>query len=109
MSQNNSNTIVAVLAGIALGAAAGILFAPDKGANTRGKIKDDFDKRKKKIIDELEQAQSKFKSRFDSKKHDVEDSYQHLLSDLSHKAEDAITFLEDKLAELKKQNAKYQR
>jgi hypothetical protein len=36
----------------------------------------------------------------------LKDTVNDLLSDSSYKAEEAITFLEEKLAELKKQNAK---
>ena len=35
---NSSNTMLAFLAGAAVGAIAGILFAPDKGSVTRKKI-----------------------------------------------------------------------
>jgi gas vesicle protein len=35
----NSNVILGVLGGLAIGAIAGILFAPDKGTKTRKKIK----------------------------------------------------------------------
>lgn len=109
MSQNNGNTIVAILAGVALGAAAGILFAPDKGSKTREKIKEGFDEAKNKAKGKFDEAKSKFQGKYAGTKHDVEDSYDDLLSNLSHKAEDAITFLEQKLAELKAQNAKYQK
>ena len=108
-SNNNGNTAVAILAGVALGAAAGILFAPDKGSKTREKLKDGFDEAKGKAQDKFNEAKSKFKGKYAASKNDVEGSYDELLSNLSHKAEDAISFLEQKLAELKQQNAKYQK
>ncbi len=40
MDNNPSNTLLALLAGVAIGAGLGILFAPDSGENTRRKIKD---------------------------------------------------------------------
>ena len=45
----------------------------------------------------------------DETKEDLKDSIEDLLSNSSYKAEEAITFLEEKLAELKKQNAKLQK
>ena len=109
MSQNNGNTMVAILAGVALGAAAGILFAPDKGSKTRDKIKGGIDEAKNKAKGKFDEAKSKFQGKYENTRQDVEGSYDELLSNLSHKAEDAITFLEQKLAELKSQNAKYQK
>lgn len=109
MSQSNGNTIVAILAGVALGATAGILFAPDKGTNTRKKIKSDFDDAKDKFSKEVDSAKKKFKGKYSTTKHDVEGSYDDLLNNLSHKAEDAISFLEQKLSALKSQATKYQK
>ena len=39
MSSNNKNSIIALLAGAAIGVGLGFLFAPDKGSKTREKIK----------------------------------------------------------------------
>lgn len=40
MNKQTSNFLIGLLSGAAIGAALGILFAPDKGENTRKKIGD---------------------------------------------------------------------
>ncbi len=109
MSTKNENSIIALLAGTAIGVGLGILFAPDKGSKTREKIKDGFD-------DLKDQAESKFgsindetKEHYTNAKDDLKDRLESFLSDSSYKAEETISFLEEKLAELKKQNAKLQK
>ena len=98
MSGRNSESILALLAGAAIGVGLGILFAPDKGSKTREKIKTGFDDLK----DEA-------KEKFSGSKEELKEAVDKLLSKSSYKAEEAITFLEEKLAELKKQNAKLQK
>src|SRR5689334_5663747 len=98
MSNKVGNTLLAVVGGVAIGAALGILFAPDKGDNTRKKIKDG-----------CKYLQKDMKSKFANAKVDLEDTYENLLSNMSHKTEDVITFLEKKLADLKEKNAKLQK
>jgi len=97
MSTRN-NSLIALLAGAAVGVGLGILFAPDKGSKTREKIKDG--------LDDLKDST---KEKFANSKDELKDSVDELLSKSSYKAEEAITYLEEKLAELKAQNAKLQK
>ena len=61
---------------------------------------------KKEGLDDLK---DETKEKFSKTKDELKDSVEDLLSHSSYKVEEAITFLEEKLAELKKQNAKLQK
>ena len=64
-----SKTILGVLSGVAVGAALGILFAPDKGTNTR-----------KKIAKKSNAAKDSLKDSFDEFLETVSDKYNSLVS-----------------------------
>ena len=66
---NTSGKILAaVAAGIVVGAVLGILFAPDKGSETRRKI----NKKGKKFTDDVKDKFSKGKEKFNDLKVDLE-------------------------------------
>lgn len=66
---NTSGKILAaVAAGIAAGAVLGILFAPDKGTETRRKINEQG----KKIADGIKTKFNKGKEKFNDLKEDIE-------------------------------------
>lgn len=109
MSNKTGNTVVALLIGAAIGAVAGILLAPDKGSNTRKKIKDGLDHDKNHLNNKLGELSDNLKEKLSDTKFDLEETYDDLVSNMSHKTEDVISFLETKLADLKKQNAKLQK
>jgi gas vesicle protein len=108
MSKNTDNTLVALLIAAGIGAAIGILFAPDKGAKTREKLREGFDDAKNDLQDKLEIAGEELLDKFSNSKIDLEQTFEEVVSSLSYKTEDVISFLEEKLAELKKENAKLQ-
>ena len=54
MSKNSNNALIAFLAGAAAGAILGVLYAPDKGSNTREKLSFRLDKYKKVLQDFLD-------------------------------------------------------
>lgn len=109
MANNNGNSALALLFGAAIGVGLGILFAPDKGSKTREKIKDNLDDLKDQAKTKYSSFEEEAKEKFSKKKADLKDTVEDFLSSSSVKAEEAITFLEQKLAELKKQNAKLQK
>jgi gas vesicle protein len=109
MSSKTSSSVIALLAGAAIGAGLGILFAPDKGSKTREKIKEGLDDFKNQARDKWETLEEDTKEKFSRTKDDLKETVENLLSDTSYKAEEAISFLEEKLAELKRENAKLQK
>lgn len=103
------NGILALLAGAAIGATIGILFAPDKGSETRKKMKEGLDDLKDQTKSKWDSFEEQAKNQFSGDNGDLKGKVDDFLSSSSYKAEEAITFLEEKLAELKKQNAKLQK
>lgn len=79
---DNSKVAIALLAGLAAGAALGLLFAPEKGSETRDKLSESLknfgDSIKEKAADEIDQL-SEFKekivSNIKTKIKQAEDNY----------------------------------
>ncbi|SFW40389.1 YtxH domain-containing protein [Cellulophaga fucicola] len=106
---NNSNTVLGVLAGTAIGAALGILFAPDKGVNTRKKLVDEAVATKESIADTALDIRNTVASTVVANKETLDSKLESLVSDASYKADDVIGQLESKLKELKAKNKKLQK
>lgn len=109
MASNTGKTIVALLLGTAVGAAAGILFAPDQGRKTRRRLKRTFDEATDNVKQNLENLNDDLRNKADKLKGTLEENIETLLSRSSYKAEEAIEILEKKLEQLKKANAKLQK
>jgi gas vesicle protein len=105
MSKNNDNTIIALLAGAAIGAGLGILFSPNKGSKIRENIKYKFDEAK----DKFNSSTFDINETITNVKENIDESFDSIVSNLSYNAEDVISFLEKKLALLKEQNSKFQK
>jgi gas vesicle protein len=84
-----SNVVLGVVGGLAVGAILGVLFAPDKGTNTR-----------KKIIDRTKKAKDDLKDGFDEYLDTLSEKYNSLVKsgeELLEKGKEELKTLEGKV------------
>ena len=69
---STGKVVLGTLAGLAIGAIAGILFAPEKGSVTRKQIMDKGDDYVDKVKSKYDEISNSIADKFDSAKRDVE-------------------------------------
>lgn len=109
MASNTGQTILALLTGAAIGAGIGILYAPDKGSETRNKIDKERKRTQKKLNKQYHSTKSNLTEQAQKAKYNFQQKLDDTLSSASHKADDILLAMEDKLEALRKQNAKLQK
>lgn len=109
MANRTGDTFLALLIGAAIGVGVGILFAPDKGTNTRQKIKDTFDEEGDDLLKKFNDVVSSIQNKASDAKSSLEETLEEMASEGSYKTEELINLLEQKLKVLKEQNAKFQK
>ena len=95
------NTLVAIIAGAAVGAIAGILLAPEQGEKTRKRISKGYKSGADDLNCKMDDLKNQVKSLMNSKKTDFESSFNTLVNKADNKKDEVIASLESKLAELK--------
>lgn len=98
-----ANTLLGLAAGSAIGVGLGILFAPDKGKNTRKKIKNSVSDKVDELKEQLESLTKNLRQKSLEIKGSLEEKVDNLLSESNYKSEDLISLLEKKLASMKKE------
>ena len=94
----------ALVLGALIGAAAGVLLAPDKGSVTRDHLKKEGKEIKDKLVDNFTEVKEDLSKAAKSGKDKFKEDMKDFASKASHKTEEAITFLEKQLAILKEKN-----
>jgi len=95
--------------GVLIGAAVGVLLAPDKGSVTRDKIKDEAKDIKDQISKDFVEVKDDLSKAAASGKETFKKDFENFTSKASYKTENLITFLENQLATLKEKNKAYQK
>ena len=108
MASNTGQTLLALLTGAAIGAGLGILYAPDKGSNTRGKLSKEAKNAQKNLKKQIQETTSSLSEKAQLAKYSFEQKLNETLSSASYKADDILLAMEDKLEALRRQNAKLQ-
>lgn len=99
----------ALVLGALIGAAAGVLLAPDKGSVTRDHLKHEGKEVKDQIVDDFKEVKDDVSKAAKSGKEKLKEEINDIASKASYKTEQAITFLEKQLAILKEKNKTIQK
>lgn len=105
MDKNPSNTLLALLAGVAIGAGLGILFAPDSGEKTRRKIKDGVDEAGDELQQQLHALSRKIRTSVAGESERLSELAEDLADSAGEQTELMIGELEARLAHLKERLA----
>jgi gas vesicle protein len=98
MSKKGSNTLIAFLTGAAVGAILGILYAPDKGSNTREKLSYRLDKYKKMLEDFLKDVVD---GKEGAQTTEAKSQGQKVVSEAKDKAERLLEDVDELLAQIR--------
>ncbi|MDM9629870.1 YtxH domain-containing protein [Robiginitalea aurantiaca] len=109
MASDSGSVLLALLVGAAIGAGAGILYAPDEGGKTRKRIKKKAREASDELIGDVSRAREEISLSAKKQKADFEKKLEDTISKMSYQADDIIASLEAKLEELRKKNAQLQK
>lgn len=108
MTSNTGQTLIALLTGAVIGVGLGILYAPDKGSETRDRLGKEAKKAQNRLNRQLQETSSNLSETAQRARVSFEEKLNETLTSASYKADEILLAMEDKLEALRKQNAKLQ-
>lgn len=103
---NKGGTFLALVTGAAIGAAFGLLYAPDSGDKTRERLGKDARKAQDDLNRRYKETSSNLSTKAKQARKDFESRLEETLSSASFKADEILSAMETKLEDLRKQNSK---
>ncbi|WP_298144935.1 YtxH domain-containing protein [Flavobacterium sp.] len=100
MSKDQTKVLLAAALGAVAGLALGVLFAPDKGSETRRKIKDSIGEQKDKIAQKIHELLQLAESQKITKEQ-LDETVDELVSKADDGAAEILRTLQEKLDSLK--------
>ena len=97
MSKNSTNSFISLIVGLEVGGIIGILFAPDKGNNTRDRLNFRLNRYRRKLEDLLEDIMDE-KDSIDS---DAKTKSKKVVNDAKSKAEKLLKDVDGILSKIK--------
>ncbi len=97
MSKNSTNSLISLIVGLLVGGIIGILFAPDKGNNTRDKLNFRLNRYKRKLEDLLQDIMEE-KDSIDS---EAKTKSKKVVNDAKSKAEKLLKDVDGILSKIK--------
>lgn len=105
MKNKNGQILLALFTGAAIGAGLGILYAPNRGRDTRKKIKHSVTDTTHDVSEWVKNAKNDLAQTAHEKKEFFEKKLDNALYAMSNKAQDIISKVEDKFEEIKNKSA----